>query len=337
METPAEDYPLFADPIPAPAEHAHCLNCGHRFVPQAKFCAHCGQGNKPRRLRIGLLLSDFLEGYMNWEGKLWKTFPLLFFRPWQLTIAFLYGRRKRYIHPARLYLFTSLFYFFMVSLLIPTDVIDTAFQRADALGIQIGGDDATDAAPGEERSGFGSTQQRYFYLRQRAIDPDVSLEAFQESLAENIGWEISYTPYVSAEGLRRFFANSSTYVGNVLRNLPLMMFALLPIFGFLLVLMLWRRPFFFADHIVHAFHIHAFAYFYYGLAFIYSYVGWLGSDYALLFSFLWVSLLGFRSLKKVYRLGFWATTWRFIVLGTLYGTALSVALGLVFWLTFRYQ
>ncbi|EIM74508.1 hypothetical protein A3SI_15970 [Nitritalea halalkaliphila LW7] len=334
MEKPAEDFPLYADPIPGPDEHVHCLNCGHRFAPKANFCAHCGQGNKPRRLQVGLLLSDFLEGYMNWEGKLWKTFPLLFYRPWQLTIAFLYGRRKRYIHPARLYLFTSLFYFFTVSLLVPTDVIDTAFQRADALGIQMGGGADDGEAEGVAAS---STRQRYFYLRQRAIDPDVSLEAFQESLSETMSWDSSYSPIVSVEGLRRFFANSSTYVGNVLRNLPLMMFVLLPIFGLLLVLMLWRRPFFYADHIIHAFHIHAFAYLFYGLAFIYNYLGWVGSDYAAWFSFFWVSMLGFGSLKKVYRLGFWSTTWRFILLGTLYGSVLLLALGLVFWLTFRYQ
>ena len=60
---------------------------------------------------------------------------LLLIRPWRLTNEFLAGHRVRYLHPARLYLLTSILFFFAATSWIKSIHIDpinlSPAQRAD--------------------------------------------------------------------------------------------------------------------------------------------------------------------------------------------------------------
>src|SRR6187551_2987965 len=86
--------------------HTHesaCLNCGTPLV--GSHCHACGQlGHQHKTL--GAFFHDLLHGVLHFEGKLWRTLPLLAWRPGRLTREYIDGRRASYVSPIALFLFT---------------------------------------------------------------------------------------------------------------------------------------------------------------------------------------------------------------------------------------
>ena len=81
----------------------HCLNCGCKLV--GDFCHCCGQkAHVHRSLRA--FMGDFIAGLVNFEGKFWRTLPMLAWRPGEMTRRYIAGERARFISPVALYLFT---------------------------------------------------------------------------------------------------------------------------------------------------------------------------------------------------------------------------------------
>jgi hypothetical protein len=86
--------------------HTHeaaCLNCGTPLV--GPHCHECGQRGHVHRT-IGAFFHDLLHGVLHFEGKLWRTLPLLAWRPGRLTREYIDGRRASYVSPIALFLFT---------------------------------------------------------------------------------------------------------------------------------------------------------------------------------------------------------------------------------------
>ncbi|WP_296677058.1 DUF3667 domain-containing protein [Novosphingobium sp.] len=87
-----------------------CLNCGTALV--GSHCHSCGQAAHVHKT-IGAFLHDLLHGVFHFEGKIWRTLPLLAWRPGKLTREYIDGRRASYISPIALFLF-SVFLMFAV-------------------------------------------------------------------------------------------------------------------------------------------------------------------------------------------------------------------------------
>ena len=85
--------------------HTHegaCLNCGTPLV--GTHCHSCGQRAHVHRT-IGAFFHDLLHGVLHFEGKTWRTLPMLAWKPGQLTREYIEGKRAKYISPIALYLF----------------------------------------------------------------------------------------------------------------------------------------------------------------------------------------------------------------------------------------
>jgi hypothetical protein len=89
-----------------PDGHTHekcCLNCG--ILLTGPYCSACGQkAHVHRSLRA--FVGDFIAGLVNFEGKFWRTLPMLAWRPGEMTRRYIAGERARFISPVALYLFT---------------------------------------------------------------------------------------------------------------------------------------------------------------------------------------------------------------------------------------
>jgi hypothetical protein len=115
---------------PAHLHHtaSDCPNCG--AVVSGNFCHDCGQETVLHPPSTREFLHEFIGHYVALEGKLWKSLLLLLFRPGQLTLEYINGRRVRYIQPLRLYLTFSLIFFAVVKFTGHGDVM--ADNEADA-------------------------------------------------------------------------------------------------------------------------------------------------------------------------------------------------------------
>lgn len=106
-----------------------CANCGAQL--SGRYCSQCGQAAHAHRslLHMG---EELLYGLFNFDTKLWRTLPMVFFRPGTLTRNYIFGKRARYISPLALFLFCVFFLFFVVSL-VPAPVnVNTPATVSDA-------------------------------------------------------------------------------------------------------------------------------------------------------------------------------------------------------------
>ena len=95
----------------ADAHHA-CANCDAPL--SGNFCANCGQKAHVHR-SLAHVGEEFVHGITHFDGKAWKTLPLLFFRPGKLTRDYIEGKRARYIAPVPLFLLVVFLMFFVFS------------------------------------------------------------------------------------------------------------------------------------------------------------------------------------------------------------------------------
>ncbi|QJD81238.1 DUF3667 domain-containing protein [Spirosoma rhododendri] len=91
-----------------------CPNCGTHLGHDANFCPNCGQENHEVKLPLSHIGYEFVESITHFDNKLWNSLKAIFTRPGQMTAEFLEGKRARYVPPARLYVFVSVLFFFLV-------------------------------------------------------------------------------------------------------------------------------------------------------------------------------------------------------------------------------
>ena len=125
-----------------------CENCG--AAKQGSFCAVCGQNDRNYRRNVFPVVAEALAETFETDSRLFRTLGVLFMRPGFLSTEFSQNRRARYLSPFRLYLFTSIAFFFVLSLSIdlPDGPPVPGEQRPAFL--QVGSGDPAPGAATEE-------------------------------------------------------------------------------------------------------------------------------------------------------------------------------------------
>ena len=90
-----------------------CLNCGAALV--GNYCHACGQKGHIHRT-LTSFSHDLLHGTFHFEGKIWRTLPMLAWRPGDLTRRYVEGQRARFVSPIALFLFSVFLMFAVLSL-----------------------------------------------------------------------------------------------------------------------------------------------------------------------------------------------------------------------------
>ncbi len=96
----------------AAVAHGACLNCGTALA--GSHCHHCGQKAHVHRT-LAAYGHDLLHSVFHFEGKIWKTLPMLAFRPGELTRRYIHGERAKFVSPLALFLFAVFLMFAVVS------------------------------------------------------------------------------------------------------------------------------------------------------------------------------------------------------------------------------
>lgn len=90
-----------------------CENCG--APKQGAFCAVCGQNDRNYRRNVFPVVAEALAETFETDSRLFRTLGVLFMRPGFLSTEFSRNRRAHYLSPFRLYFFTSIAFFFVLS------------------------------------------------------------------------------------------------------------------------------------------------------------------------------------------------------------------------------
>jgi len=170
--------------------------------------------------------------YVALDGRFWRTMFALLARPGFLTREYLAGRRRRYIRPARLYLFATLIFFAVTRLLVgPIDIFEVRADTPEEAKY-VSPDKGFNVQMGEGAFGSPALQKRWNRFNNLS----------RSDKAEQLG-----------EGM--------------LRYAPYALFVLLPAFALLLKLVYLgrrrrypRRPRLYGEHLVFAAYDHAFVF-----------------------------------------------------------------------------
>ena len=152
-----------------------CLNCGTELL--GPHCHGCGQHAHVHRT-VGAFMHDLLHGALHFEGKIWRTLPLLALRPGELTRRYVAGERARFVSPMALFLF-SVFLMFAVFQLV-------GISTPEDLGppVQIGSGDAPGQSLERQLTGLRSAREEIADGNPAASVIDNRIGALERRIAE---------------------------------------------------------------------------------------------------------------------------------------------------------
>lgn len=90
-----------------------CLNCVTPLI--GPHCHNCGQKADVHRT-LSAFWHDFTHSILHFEGKIWRTLPMLALRPGALTRRYVHGERAKFVSPLALFLFSIFLMFATFSL-----------------------------------------------------------------------------------------------------------------------------------------------------------------------------------------------------------------------------
>ncbi|MEM1406845.1 MAG: DUF3667 domain-containing protein [Bacteroidota bacterium] len=136
----------------------------------------------------------------------------------------------------------------------------------------------------------------------------------------------SFEEHIVRQSIRVNRTDETLFAEFIAKNLPLMMLLLIPIFAIVLKLLYIRRKHLYITHLIHALHLHTFAYFLYGASLI-AMLNIDDEDYASYVgfgAFLIVSTYAFISFLRVYKQHWFKTLVKFNLTGAIYVTCIFV-------------
>lgn len=252
-----------SDGDPAASAAHPCANCGH--PRDARFCPKCGQNDRDYIRSLPPLLGDILKETFELDSRIRRTLPPLFLRPGELPSEFSRNRRASYMSPVRLYLFTSILFFFLLSF------DDFRPRRLDREAIQERGPAAVRVEIDKARATDTAALKALLPpSQQRKVDEIIARPGMVWAKGAIVGLatDIEENPSSYEDGLRRFalpgvinaLADPAAVLSQFVENLPLAMFVTLPAYALLLMFFFLGSHRFFTEHLVFAVQMHTFAF-----------------------------------------------------------------------------
>ena len=232
-------------------EHGLCLNCGTALA--GDFCHACGQTGHVHRT-LTSIGHDLLHGVFHFEGKVWRTIPMLFHRPGELTRRYIAGERARFVSPLALFLF-SVFLMFATLHSFAGDVDDiglTPKQQTIAAGKidkeLVGARRALAAAEAVQTKRSAANTQHLLEARSQVQ----TLEKARNLVVPTKGNAQFYTKWSALDkGIAKVNANPGLALYKFQSSAYKYSWALIPIsVPFVALLFLWRRQYKLYDHAI---------------------------------------------------------------------------------------
>ncbi|TCP36934.1 DUF3667 domain-containing protein [Sphingomonas sp. BK235] len=238
--------------------HTHetvCLNCATPLI--GTHCHACGQAAHVHRT-LGAFFHDLLHGVFHFEGRVWRTLPLLAWQPGRLTREYIDGRRASYVSPIALFLFGM---FLMFAVFHATGAPETADgAQVQTVGEAIARGDRRVAALEQRRRAAQGDRRALERIDERLaeeratlkllhrLDPDAPSAAAGQGNGQDQGF--SDIPTLD-HAIRKFRANPDLATYKIQTYAYKYSWALIPIsVPFLWLLFPFNRRFRFYDHTV---------------------------------------------------------------------------------------
>lgn len=333
-----------------------CTDCGSETA--GKFCSNCGQPTHVHRSLLHLI-EEVLHGVLHFDGRIWRTLPLLALNPGRLTREWIHGKRARYISPLALFLFSVFVMFFVMSFAVKGPEVAPIQERLAEARQDLAEDRAglakaeaeLRATPGnataqglaeDERRGVAASERRLAAL-QRAQAGETRADGFEpgswqaewRDMIDNGRVRVSGADDKTREKLMHKIRDPEFALYKLQQTVYKWAWLLVPLsIPFMWLLFAWRRRISLYDHGVFVLYSLAFVFIYTIVATLIGALwGAAGSILAALFLPL-MAVHMFAQLKGGYELSWFSAAWRFLALTIFCWVVVALFIIAIFWLGF---
>lgn len=278
-------------------KETNCLNCG--ATVQGRFCHMCGQENTEPKETFWHMFTHFLYDITHFDGSFFVTLKDLLFKPGFLSKEYMLGRRKKYLHPVRMYVFTSAVFFLVFFSMFHVSENDVSINNQQAKVEEsfstIKKEAFKNATTKEDSAGIAKGLELLGYKEKDESKPHDSVpknkklkNGFSFDIDEEANNYKTLKEYDSVQktlpknkrdaGLtkiitRRYVGLSEKYKGDqqkiavelinkFIHSIPYLLFVSLPLYALFLKLLYirHRKQYYFADHGVFLIHLYVFTF-----------------------------------------------------------------------------
>jgi hypothetical protein len=240
-----------------------CLNCD--AAVHGHYCHACGQQNVEPRESVLHMVKHFFEDITHFDGKLFSTLKYMLTKPGFLAGEYMKGRRMKYLHPIRMYLFISAVFFITAASKFNSGAVESAvvLHARDTIeehntsptqtwyNIKVGGTD-------EYVSGF-HFPPRYAYNGAHVYDS--MQRTFPESKRDNFFEQIVNRRLAAVATVYHKDPNvfMDKYYQRIANSFSKVFFISLPLFALMLLFLYWRQKrYYYVAHAIFTIHYYCF-------------------------------------------------------------------------------
>lgn len=315
---------------------SHCENCGNALT--GPYCAACGQAAIDYHRSFGSILADAADAFFNLDERFLKTFGLLLFKPWRLTLEFIEGKRVRHVHPLRVYLIASVTFFLVIKFLSR----DTHFQARPAGGepaLVLSNDHSspTPLASPSPHTGLNFTFSASPPPAAQSPTP-VPVEIFASDKVENAPPFARWVEERAKEKIGPTGDRGDLFLKTLIQNIAPMVLCCIPLFALVLKILYYFKRRFYIEHLIFALHTHAFVFLatvvIIGVGFLLAWKAPIALvPIVCTFLGLTVIIQLLIAIRKVYRQNWFATVFKFGLGSLIYLVMLCVAFAVTAFVT----
>ena len=323
-----------------------CLNCG--ATVQGRYCHVCGQENVEPKETFWHMVFHFFSDITHFDGKFFISLKDLLFKPGFLSKEYMKGRRASYLHPVRMYVFTSAIFFLLFF---------SFFTSGEEIKMDISGPISPEKRIEYVRDMEKELEKKpgnQMLVKSIALLKDTSRQiAIQDILALNSEFlavnftNRSYINRKEYDSLQQLLPSSkrdgwfmrrvvykqidinNKYRGNpndifkdlsesVLHRLPYMLLISLPFFALILKLVYIRRKqFYYADHGVFTIHLYVFTFLLllvvFAIGSLKAATNWNFLNWLVFILFILLLFYFYKAMRIFYGQGRWKTFFKFLI------------------------
>ena len=329
-----------------------CLNCDTKLL--GDFCHTCGQQDTDLHDSFWHLCYHFFHDLTHIEAKWFNTMKYLIIRPGFLSREYLKGKRVNYLHPIRMYIITSAFFFILFFSFFYSGNADAgkighqgqqsadsiygnwysarafalknANSKEDTMEVEKALKLISSSALGAMVDSLDETTMRSPIINLMYTGYSTKAEYIEEQRSlppeERDTWIERMIIYRKIDVSQKIEADEDGFFdfsyNNLLHKVPQLLFVSLPLFALLLKFLYWRQCVNYSQHAIFSLHLYVFAFvsllFFFTFSKLQDLYHWGWLRYALAACVLYMILYTYLAMKNFYKQGFFKTLGKYFLL-----------------------
>ena len=328
-----------------------CLNCG--AIVQGRYCHVCGQENVVPKETFWHMVTHFFYDITHFDSSFFTTIKDLLFKPGFLSKEYMKGRRASYLHPIKMYVFTSAIFFLLFFSFFVSTKDFTASKKLNAKERAVYISIIREQLQKDTASFFLKEKLLLLEDSSRIVTStdmrgiDITKVSNKNNEGLNISFGSTYKTVEEYDSVQKTLPPSKrdgwlgrrfTKIGididrkfredpdnaarqladSILHRLPYMLLISLPFFALILKLVYMRRKsFYYADHGVFTIHLYVFSFLMLLLVFCFDKLGNVVPSklqtILIVLSFLTMVFYLYRAMHVFYGQSWWKTFLKFFI------------------------